>query len=201
MNSPLREQLMEADAQMEQRGRVWDTLRRVVAQLERLGVDYAVAGGIALQHHGILRSTQDVDLLIGSPADLERIHQALVGRGYGRKSPGSRHLRDEVTRVRIEFLVAGEYPGDGQPKPVRFPQPSAASETSPEGLRFLTLRDLIELKLASAKSAPQRIKDRADVLELIHAHGLAAPYAQRLDPYVRDEFVALTALPPPSEPD
>jgi hypothetical protein len=201
MNGPLKERLMEADAQHEQRGRVWDTLRRIVTELERLGVDYAVAGGIALQHHGILRSTQDVDLLIGSPAGLERVHQALVGRGYQRKSPTSRHLRDEITRVRIKFLVAGDYPGDGKPKPVRFPEPSVASERGEEGIRFLTLRDLIELKLASARSAPQRIKDRADVLELIHAHGLSASFVQRLDPYVRDEFVALTALPPPTEPD
>lgn len=60
---------------------------------------------------------------------------------------------------------------------------------------------MIELKLASAVSAAHRIKDRADVLELIHALGLSASFADKLDPYVRNEFQTLAALPPPSEPD
>jgi hypothetical protein len=196
----LRERLMEADAQLEQRGRVWDTLRRLAAELDRLGVAYAVVGGVALQHHGIGRSTQDIDVLI-DPDGLGRVHEKLVGHGYRLKSPGSRHLRDEVTRVRIEFLQAGDFPGDGRPKPVAFPAPSTVAERTADGIAFGDLRTLIELKLASAKSAAHRIKDRADVLELIHAHHLPASYAERLDPYVREEFRALAALPPPSEGD
>ncbi|GMV96213.1 MAG: hypothetical protein HRF43_09240 [Phycisphaerae bacterium] len=45
------------------------------------------------------------------------------------------------------------------------------------------------------------MKDRADVLELIHLLGLSPSFADRLDPYVRQEFLDLAALPPPSEPD
>lgn len=199
MTSSLRERLMEADEQIRRSGLVWTTLRQIAAKLDRLGVPYAVVGGIALQHFNLQRSTQDVDLLIGSLADLQIIHQNLVGRGYALKSPQSRHLPDETTRVRIEFLVAGEYPGDGQPKPVRFPPPAAVAEPSPDGISFVNLKTLIELKLASAKSAPHRIKDRADVLELIHLLSLPLEYAAQLDPYVQQEFRELAALPPPSE--
>jgi hypothetical protein len=191
---------MEADRQTQGEGYVWDTLRRIAGELDRLGIPYAVAGGIALQHFGLQRSTQDVDVLVEADG-LALLHQRLVGRGYLRKSPQSRHLRDEVTRIRIEFLVAGEYPGDGQPKPVRFPSPQDVGELSAEGIRFVNLKTLIELKLASAKSAAHRIKDRADVLELIHLLGLAADFAEQLDPYVREEFRELAALPPPSEQD
>jgi len=199
--STLQVRLLEADRQMEREGYVWQTLRRLAGELDKLGVPYAVAGGIALQHHGVLRSTQDIDLLVSSPEDLERVHIGLVGHGYTRKSPTSRHLRDDVTRVRIEFLVAGEYPGDGKPKPVRFPEPQDVTEHSGEGLPFVNLKALIEMKLASAKSAAHRIKDRADVLELIHARSLPADFAEQLDPYVRVEFCELAALPPPSDPD
>jgi len=192
---------MEADQQTERDGYVWGTLRRLTDALDRLRIPYAVLGGIALQHFGLQRSTQDVDVLIGSMDELDRIHQRLIGRGFVRKSPESRHLRDEVTRVRIEFSVAGEYPGDGKPKPVVFPAPQAVAERSAEGINFVSLKTLIELKLASAKSAAHRIRDRADVLELIHLLSLPAEFAEQLAPYVREEFRELAALPPPNEHD
>jgi len=190
---------MEADRQAEHRGYVWQTLNTVAAELDRLDIPYVVLGGIALQHFGLQRSTQDVDFLIRSFADLQRIHQKLVGHGFARKNPDSRHLRDEVTRVRVEFLIAGEYPGDGQPKPVRFPEPQNVGERSTEGLLFVNLKTLIELKLASARSAPHRIKDRSDVLELIHLLSLPAEFADQLDPYVQQDFRELAALPAPQE--
>lgn len=201
MASQLQESLLEADRQQEHEGRVWQTLQRVVSELDRLGVPYAVLGGIALQHFGIERSTQDIDILIGSKQDLQKLHDCLIGHGYLLRSPGSRHLRDEVTRVRVEFLVAGEYPGDGKPKSVQFPPPARVAERSDEGICFVNLKTLIELKLASARSAAHRIKDRSDVLELIHLLGLRADFAERLDPYVQQDFRDLAALPPPSEPD
>jgi hypothetical protein len=193
---------MEAEDQRSRRGSVWRSVRQITADLHQIQIPHAVVGALAAQHHGYVgRSTKDVDLLIASDADVRRIHDRLLTRGYSRPSPTRRHIRDDVTHVRIEFLVAGEFPGDGKPKSVRFPHPDTVAETAPDGLRFINLRSLIELKLASAKSAAHRIKDRADVLELIHIHGLKADYAEQLDEYVRDEFRTLAALPPPSEPD
>jgi hypothetical protein len=154
------------------------------------------------KHHELVgRSTNGVDLLLDSESDLHKIHGRLLGRGYSRKSPGSRHIREDATRVQFEFRIAGEYPGDGQPKPVALPSPSAVSQRDESGLPFIDLCTLIELKLASAKSAPQRIKDRADVLEIIHVHGLTSDFAGQLDPYVRSEFRELVALPPPDGTD
>ncbi|TWT40333.1 hypothetical protein RAS1_40410 [Phycisphaerae bacterium RAS1] len=170
----LKKRVMETENQRQRRGRVWDTLRRVAHELEGLNVPYAVVGALALQHHGLLgRSTQDVDLLVQSTADLSLIHDRLIGRGFARQAPGSRHLRDEVTRVRVEFLLGGEFPGDGRPKPVAFPAPSAVSERADDGLSIINLRSLIELKLASARSAPHRIKDRRRTRSDPHAASAA----------------------------
>src|ERR671911_332893 len=88
--------------------------------------------------------------------------------------------------VTIEVMTTGEYPGDGKPKPVSMPVPTDAS-TEIDGIRFVTLEKLIELKLASGMSAPDRLKDLADVQELIKARGLGAEFAGRLDPYVREQ--------------
>jgi hypothetical protein len=101
---------------------------------------------------------------------------------------GSRSLRDIETGVRIEFLVSGEYPGDGKPKPVAFSEPEA-SEIELEGIRFLTVPKLIELKLASGMTNAGRLKDLADVEELIVSLNLPLELKEQLDPFVREKFV------------
>lgn len=40
-------------------------------------------------------------------------------------------------------------------------------------------------------TAADRLKDLADVRELIKIHGLQADFAKRLDPFVRDKFIEL----------
>jgi hypothetical protein len=94
--------------------------------------------------------------------------------------------------VRIEFLLAGQFPGDGKPKPVAFPDPVTASVTI-DGIRFLALERLIELKLASGMTHPGRIKDLADVQELIRALGLDIGFGERLHAYVRPKYAELLA--------
>jgi hypothetical protein len=146
---------------------------------------------MALVAHGYDRTTVDVDVLL--PADaLARVHSALDGLGYRPSFAGSRDLRDAETGVRIEFLLAGEFPGDGRPKPVAFPDPSTAAIVV-DGVLFLALEKLVELKLASGLTAPGRLKDLADVQELIRALRLDAALAERLDPSVRARYLELWA--------
>ena len=92
--------------------------------------------------------------------------------------------------MRIDFLVTGDFPGDGKPKPVSFPEPARAS-IEIDGVRVVTLEKLIELKLASGMTAPDRLKDLADVQELIKARGLPAEFAEGLNPYVREQYLRL----------
>jgi hypothetical protein len=46
----------------------------------------------------------------------------------------------------------------------------------------------MELKLASGISAPHRLKDLADVLELVRILGLPEEAAEDLHPYVREKY-------------
>jgi hypothetical protein len=46
----------------------------------------------------------------------------------------------------------------------------------------------VELKLASGMTSPRRLKDLADVLELIKLLALPADFADQLDPFVRDKY-------------
>lgn len=165
------------------------SLRKITSKLAELGIPHAVAGGMALVAHGYDRTTVDVDVLL--PADaLPRVHAGLDGLGYLPPYEGSRDLRDTETGVRIEFLLAGQFPGDGKPKPVAFPDPAGASVVI-DGIRYLALERLVELKLASGTTHPGRLKDLADVQELIRALRLDAGFAERIDASVRAKFLEL----------
>lgn len=168
---------------------VHNTLHRITAKLQELGVPYAVVGGMALVAHGYERTTVDVDILV-TQEGLSTVHQQLEGLGYVPPFKGSKQLRDTDTGVRIEFLVSGSFPGDGKPKPVAFPDPQTAG-VDIDGTRYLKLPILIELKLASGMTNPGRIKDLADVQELVRALNLPADFAEKLNPYVREKFMEL----------
>jgi hypothetical protein len=167
-----------------------ETLRRLAADLEGHGIDYSVIGAVALNQHGYRRFTEDIHLLL-SQEGLEKFHQELVGRGYRPAFTGAaKRFRSTRENVPIEIVTTGEYPGDGRPKPVRFPHPAESFEII-DGIRTVSLEKLIELKLASGTTAPDRLKDLADVQELIRIKGLGEEYALRLDPSVREKFLEL----------
>ncbi len=166
---------------------VQKSLRRITGRLNGLGIDYAVVGGMALFLHGFRRFTEDVDILV-TREGLQKLHEALEGSGYRPPFANSKNLRDTENGVRIEFLVAGEFPGDGKAKPVVFPEPATVA-TEQEGVCLLNLEALIELKLASGMSGGiERLKDIADVVEVIKMLGLPETIADRLNPYVGGRY-------------
>jgi hypothetical protein len=168
---------------------VHKTLSAVTKELEDAGIPYAVMGAMALNQYGHRRVTVDVDILLSADG-LARFKSLALGKGYVEKFPGSRGVRDTRYNVTIDFLIAGDYPGDGKPKAVQFPDP--ATEAKPEkGVRLLPVARFVELKLASAMSAPHRIKDFADVQELIKSASLPKDLADRLDASVRDKYLEL----------
>jgi hypothetical protein len=94
--------------------------------------------------------------------------------------------------VKVDVLSTGRFPGDGRPKPIAFPDPAT---TALKGERFalLPLARFLELKLASGLTAPHRLHDLADVLDLIRSAKLGAELADELHPWVRDKFRELWA--------
>lgn len=172
-----------------QKSEVHSTLRRICLRLNDLGIPYAVVGGMALFEHGFRRFTEDVDLLV-TRDDLLRIHQALSGLGYIEPFEKSKHLKDTVNGVRIEFIVTGDYPGDGKPKPVAFPHPGDVA-VDRDGIRLISLPRLVELKLASGMTGAGRLKDLADVQELIKSISLTDTFASQLHPYVQAKYLEL----------
>lgn len=182
-------------------GPVHQTLSKLARRFSEAGIDYAVIGGMALSLHGFVHPTQDVGLLL-SPDGLEKFRNEFVGRGYVPAFQGARkHFLDPETGVKVEIITTGEYPGDGKPKPVVFPDP-ATSAVSIGEYEVVELPCLIELKLASGLSAEHRqLRDLADVQQLIETLDLPEDLSQQLDTSVRKEYLRLWRLAKQSQSD
>ncbi|HEY4105779.1 MAG TPA: nucleotidyl transferase AbiEii/AbiGii toxin family protein [Polyangiaceae bacterium] len=180
--------MAESDKFFRGEGSLRETIHNLQARLDELGIPYVVIGGMALAAHGYARMTEDVDVLV-TKNDLKKIHANLTGLGYRRLFEGSKNIRDTSTNVKIEFVLTGDFPGSGKPQPLSFPEPTEADPLVQDGVKFVGLHRLIELKLASGMSGgPDRAKDLVDVQQLIKQHQLPRALAQNLHEYVRNEY-------------
>jgi hypothetical protein len=168
---------------------VQKALEQLARVLDAHGIPYAIVGAMALNQFGYQRTTVDVDVLL-TPEGLAAFKAHALGRGYIEKFPGSRGVRDTAHHVDIDVVLTGAFPGDGKPKPVVFPDPADAALRGTR-VALLPLPTLVELKLASGMTAPHRLKDLADVQELIRIQGLPRTLALELNAFVRDKYIEL----------
>lgn len=124
---------------------VLDAMRAAAARLSDLGVRHWVVGGLAVGAHGYPRGTKDVDFLVGDEA-FERHAGGLVTMKPGLPIQAGGVLVDHLSANEGEDFLTADLPA-----------PGVALEVAP-------LPVLLYLKLRSA-----RLKDRADVVELIKA--------------------------------
>jgi hypothetical protein len=73
---------------------------------------------------------------------------------------------------------------------VAFPDPATAALRGTR-VALLPLPTLVELKLASGMTAPHRLKDLADVQELIRIQRLPRALVVELNAFVRDKYLEL----------
>jgi hypothetical protein len=170
-------------------------LEQLATDLRRHDIDYVVIGAVALFAHGYRRFTNNIDIVLTAEG-LRRFITPISGRApqtlgnYDPDVTSNKRVHSFPHGINIRVRTSGEYPGDGKPKPVNMPVP-LTDAIEIRGIKFIMLEKLIELKLASGMTAPDRLKDLADVQELIKVRGLQPEFAERLDPYVREKFVEL----------
>jgi len=144
-----------------------------VARTLRHQVDAAVLGGIAVYLHGLGRSTVDLDLYT---TDRRATAAQLEATGARWDAANRQHVLDRV--------------------PIHTVTPDEAGITVKrtsiiDGIRVVTLADLIAIKLLCGLNNPARSKDLGDVEGLIRAVRLDKRFAARLPKGVRNEFKAL----------
>ena len=156
------------------------SMRRLVESITP-EIPYAIAGGLAVQVHGVERPTDNVDILLRAES-LTTVRELLLQANFINVPNKSRRFIDGTDQILLRIVLAGHYPGISGPKPIAFPDPLKAREAI-GGVYYLKLRSLLELKLVSV-----RFQDLADAVALARANNLDGAFARCLDPSCRAEF-------------
>ena len=163
-------------------GPVYDTLTALLDRLNSAQIQHVIIGAFALGCHGYERATNDVDVCLRKD-DLERFKKDYVGREYAAVEGRSRRFEDPRTGVTFDLLISGDLAGRrARNDQIRFPDPEEAIVL--KGLPTVSLERLIELKLVT-----WRLKDWADIIELIREHNLDESFAERVHPLVRTAYL------------
>ncbi|MFN4905441.1 MAG: hypothetical protein ACK6AO_09430 [Planctomycetota bacterium] len=169
---------------------IHETMRRLSRIFDEMQIPFAIAGAMAANAHGHKRTTADVDILIRRE-DLLRFKAQHIGLGWMDKFEGSKNFKDTITSVNVDTLIVGDYPGDGLPKPVAFPAPEDVSFRNEDGIPFLRLESLLELKISCGMTVSHRPRDFDDVIQLIRVNRLPLEFAQKLNPFVVSKYQEL----------
>lgn len=144
-----------------------------VARSLRDKVDAPVLGGIAVYLHGYLRTTVDLDLYT---PDRQRTAEQLIDAGARWDAPRREHVLDGVRIHTVTPEDAGHEVG---------------RTSIIDGVRVVSLKDLIAIKLLCGLNNTGRSKDIGDVEELIRAIPLNKLFAGKLPPTLRASFKKL----------
>ncbi len=150
-----------------------ETFESLLVKLSRAGVDYLVAGGVAVCLNGFVRTTQDLDLLVeASPANLRRLLSCLAsfGEGFARElSPEDFPPEEGAVRV-IEDFTLDLFTVMRSRTFADFAATARRLEIDTVAVRYLDPEALIALKAPSSRE-----KDRLDVAALRELMTGAAP--------------------------
>jgi hypothetical protein len=154
---------------------------RIFAVLDAHGVDYVVVGGIAVQVHGHVRMTNDVDLIPApSPANLAHLADALNELHASVLNAGSEHLSIsaqmlpratmwQFSTMHGDIDVLHDAPGAAPFAQLR--ERALVVELGDRSLAIAGRDDLIRMKLARGRPV-----DIADIAALTEPeHGVERP--------------------------
>lgn len=152
---------------LEHDSKLLDVARRVSSQ------DLPVLGGVAVFLHGYRRTTEDIDLFT---ADTTAARAAIEALGGTWDDARREFILDGVP----VHLVTARETSDA---------PKLVSEV--EGVRVVSLADLIRFKLHSGLNTPGRTQDIADVEGLVRNIPLDKSFAAKLPSELRSPFKSI----------
>jgi hypothetical protein len=158
--------------------------RSAAELLAHFDIPHLIVGGLAVQEHGYPRLTTDVDIVVQDVLEAVEFLTSGLSGPFQRIPNVDDRLIDKRNGVKIDLLPAGKVLRPGCQVP--FPEPKEVSDRP----KFITIEELISLKLDSWKVSPlRRTRDKSDVIELISRRKL--PRELAVAPAVKDVYVGI----------
>ncbi|NLX26687.1 MAG: nucleotidyltransferase family protein [Lentisphaerae bacterium] len=142
-----------------------ESVFEVVAEnLPKVGVDFLMIGGHAVNYYGYVRATMDVDFMIAA-SDVANVREVMKLAGFTNISESENVVffsRPESS-LRVDFL-----PVDASTMEMLLER-SVVVDYAGSSLRIPCLEDLVAMKLFALKngSPKRRLKDSEDVVQLV----------------------------------
>jgi hypothetical protein len=160
-----RAQMLEPQDLPGRYGRVVEAVDRILQMIQCPAV---LAGGWAVWRHGYVgRVTQDIDIALPAASIEEFLRVASVA-GFEVLPPAEGRwpkVLHKDTGIQVDILPEGGRPGtQSNQAPTTIPHPGAMGASGCV-LRYVSLRSLIELKIAAG-----RARDESDVVELVRVN-------------------------------
>lgn len=140
--------------------RLLSQLREVDAALRKVHVPFALIGGVAVNAHGFLRATHDLDILVLAEND-DALHIAVSALGYetlNRRPDISSYVRPPL---RLDVLHAR------RPITRNLLARAAPVNFRDIQIRVISVEGLIGLKIQAFNDDPRRIRDLDDMIQLL----------------------------------
>ena len=146
---------------------IMQTAQAAARVLADYDTPHLIVGGLAVQEHGYPRVTIDVDIVVPDVLEALEVITARLDGPFARLGGLQDRVVDRRNDVKVKLLPGGRVLRAGCKVP--FPLPTRTTKQ----LQIVSLEDLISLKLDSWASSPlHRLKDKADVVELINRRSL-----------------------------
>jgi len=137
---------------------IQDTLSLAAEALRNEHIDFALIGGFALAAHGVVRATQDIDLLVDG-GKKEATKQSLIRAGF---------------KLAFENAEVMHFSGPGQldtllaNRTATLDMLKRAKRINDFPVPVVSAEDLIGLKIQAYKNEPRReFQDKADIQSLL----------------------------------
>lgn len=135
-------------------------LREISHALDEAGIDYALIGGVAVNSHGYVRATHDLDIL-SAIQDEQRLHALLMALGYetlDRRQDISSYVRGPL---RLDIVHAH------RPDALEMLGSASDARYADIPIRVISLEGLIGLKVQAFNDDPRRLRDLDDIMQLV----------------------------------
>jgi hypothetical protein len=130
------------------------TLNLAIEALQNNKIDHALIGGFALAHYGIMRATQDIDLIVNGD-DVSKIKNAIIGVGFT--------IVHESSEI-LQFAGPGYLDLILAKRPLSLEMLKNAKDSKSLGLKIISAEGIIGLKIQAFSNDPTReLKDLADI--------------------------------------